>query len=385
MKNGQDTDVFDVIFGKRGTKDYIYTIAEAHAIDLIAKTVAKTEIQVYENHKGKIEDTRNNLYWRLNVQPNFNENGTMFLYKLVTKLLIDKKALIVINEINSMNKLLYIADSFDSSKEILYGKTFSNIHISDNEENKLPINKTYNSSNTIYYSLHNTNIQTAKEGFKKQTGELFCTISKKYIKSNTVKWRLKRPGEQPALQDAETGEPISYEKYKEKITEGLMNDEEAIVMLSDVFDLVNLNKDIEQNLGDYKDMFKQISDTVANLYNIPLDVFYGSKTEKSTGTNDYITFAIEPIFELLEDGFNISLVGKESYLKGEMVRFNRFTIQHRDIIELANGIDKLSANTFSRNEINKFLKLPQINEKWADEHNLTKNYANVKGGGEEDE
>ena len=40
-------------------------------------------------------------------------------------------------------------------------------------------------------------------------------------------------------------------------------------------------------------------------------------------------------------------------------------------------------NGFSRNEINKFLKLPHIDEEWADQHNLTKNYGNVKGGAEE--
>ncbi len=183
--------------------------------------------------------------------------------------------------------------------------------------------------------------------------------------------------------DIKTRQPVSYDEYKEKVTEGLLSEDEAIVMLSETFDLINLNKDSNKNLSDYKEEIKQIGDTVASNWNIPLNIFYGNKTEKSTGNEDFITFAVDPYFELLEDGFNISLVGKKDYLKGEYIKFNRTNLNHRDIIDSANGIDKLTADGFSRNEINKLLRLPRIDEAWADEHNLTKNYANVKGGEKE--
>lgn len=381
MKNGEYINIFDVILGKSNSKDYIYTMAEAKAINLIAKTIAKTELLVYQLDKNKkiIED-KSEIYWRLNIQPNFNENGTMFLYKLVLKLLIDKKALILMNEYQKEAKLLYIADTFDISNDILRGKIFSNISISDMEENNLKLDKIYNSKNTIYYSIQNTYLKKARESFKSNTGKLLETISKKYIKSNTTKWRLKQPGGQMPLKDLETGEDITYNDYKTKITEGLINEEEAVIMLSEMFDLINLNKDSSQNLTDYKDIIKEIGDSVANSYDIPLSIFYGNKTEKSTANDDFITFAIEPIFELLEDGFNIGLVGKKNFLSGEMIMFNRLTMQHKDILDATNGIDKLTADGFSRNEINKFLRLPKIDEDWANKHNLTKNYAKVEGG-----
>ena len=195
-----------------------------------------------------------------------------------------------------------------------------------------------------------------------------------------MKWRLKKPGEMLPMQDMETGEEITYEEYKEKITQGLISEEDAVVMLSDVFDLVNLNKDNNQSLNDYKDMIKTIGDQVACRYNIPLDIFYGTKTEKSTGTNDFITFGVEPYFEIIEDGYNLGLIGKEGYLKGEMVKHNRSRIQHKDILDSATGIDKLRGSGFSRNETNDYLGLPKIDAKWADEHYITKNYGKVEGG-----
>lgn len=382
MKNG--VYIFDILFGSNKKADYIYTLAEAHAIDLISKTIAKCEIQVFaQNKEKKIKEAKNDIYWRLNLQPNYNENGTMFLYKLAVKLLTEKKALIIINKDFNNSKLLYIAEDFNPSSSILYGKIFSDVVISDDEGNTIPLFKKYNSENSIYYSLKNSNLTTAKESFKNNSAKILKVISKNFVQSNTPKWRLKPPGGQPTMIDIETKQPISYEEYKKKITEGIFSEDEAIIMLSEMFDLMNLNKDSKQTLTDYKDEIQNIGNTVAQNWNIPLDVFYGSKTEKSTGNNDFITFAVAPYFELLEDGFNISLVGKEDYLKGEYIKFNRTNLNHRDIIDSANGIDKLTADGFSRNEINMLLGLPIIDEPWAYEHNLTKNYANVKGGAKE--
>ena len=182
------------------------------------------------------------------------------------------------------------------------------------------------------------------------------------------------------LKDIQTGKEISYDEFIKKITEGLQNEEDATILLSDMFELVNLNKDNSQSLSDYKDMIKIIGDEVANRYDIPLDIFYGSKTEKSTANNDFITFAVDPYYKLIEDGLNVALVGRKSFIDGEIIKYNKNSIQYRDILESANGIDKLTADGFSRNEINELLGLPKINELWADQHHITKNYDTVGGG-----
>ncbi len=372
----------EVLLGHNKKDDYIYTIAEAHAIDLIAKTISKCEIEVHalDSKDKKIKEVKDDLYWRLNIQPNYNENGTSFLYKLVTRLLVDQKALVIINKDAFSSKLLYVASDFIMSNSILYGKVFSDVTICDDDGNTITMNKKYTQEDAIYYSLINSHLTTAKENFKSNSSKILSTAVKSFIKSNMPKWRLKTPGTQPKMIDAETKQPISYDEYKKKITEGLLSDEEAIVMLADIFDLINLNKDNKKDLTDYEKNVKHICDTVARNWNIPLDIFYGSKTEKSTGNNDFITFAVSPYFELLEDGFNITLVGKTAYLKGEYIQINKMSITHKDAIESADGVYKLMGEGFSRNEVNKFLGLPRIEEPWADEHYITKNQERVKGG-----
>ncbi len=381
--DGEFVSIIDVLFEKGDFQNYIYTLAEAHAIDLIAKTIAKCEIQTFELKDKKVQEIKQDLYWTLNLQPNYNENGTTFMYRLATKLLTDKTVLVIINKTQKVN-LLYVADTYEATNDILRGKSFSNIYVSDNEGNSLKLNKTYNSNNSIYYSLKNKKLITASENFKINMSKILKATQKSFIRANTAKWRLKNPGGQPTMIDAETKKPISYEDYKAKITEGLLSEEEAIVMLSEMFDLINLNKDEKKEVTDFETLFVRIGSTVAQKWNIPLDVFFGNRTEKSTGNSDFITFAVDPYFEIIEDGFNVSLVGKEDFLKGEYVQFNRTNIVHKDVLDCGTGIDKLTANRFSRNEINKLLKLPEINEDWANEHALTKNYENMKGGAEED-
>ena len=184
--------------------------------------------------------------------------------------------------------------------------------------------------------------------------------------------------------DPKTNKSISYDEYKEKLVEGILSEEDAIILLAQMFELVNLNKDNKKDLTDFEKSFLRINSTVAQKWNIPLDVFFGNRTEKSTGNSDFVTFAVDPYFEIIEDGLNVSLVGKEDFLKGEYVQFNRTNIVHKYVLDCGTGIDKLTANRFSRNEINKLLRLPIIDEAWANEHALTKNYENTKGGEKED-
>lgn len=375
---GEYVDILDVLFGKTDLENYIYTIAEAHAIDLIASTIAKTEIQTFEMKKNKIEESRGNLYWTLNIQPNFNENGTSFLYKLVCKLLVNSSALVLIN--GSNNEYLYVADRFSISDKVLKEKVFTDIMISDAEGNSTSATKKYTTDNTIYFCLNNNLLRTAGENFKRNTGKILKAAQGSFIKANTGKWKLKKPGGQPMLMDAATGQQLDLKDYKERITDGLFKEDDAVILLSEMFDLTNLNQNKEKNLTDFENTFLRISKTVAQKWKIPFDVFFGDFTDKSNGSNNFITFAVDLYYELIEDGFNISLVGKQSYLKGEYVKFDRSTISHRDVLDCGTGIDKLTANKFSRNEINKFLRLPYIDEDWANEHDLTKNYENVKGG-----
>lgn len=383
----KENEIIDVITSNSSSNKYIESICIAHAIDLISRMIAQTELQVYryDSKTKRVEEKKDDVYYRLNIKPNLNENGTNLKNKLVKKILLDGKALIVFTK-NKDVDYMYLAESYETNERITRGKIFSNVIIKDDEKNEFTFNKDFSidRGECLYFTYENDKLKSSLGSFSNNSSNLLDTTINSYKRANTNKWRLKNPGGQAKLIDTKTGEPMDYEEYKKKITDGLLSDDDSVILLSEVFDLTLLNKDLKKDLTDYEKLVKNIGDKIAMSFNIPLDVFYGTKTEKSNGNSDFITFACEPIMKSIEDTINGGIIEEKDYIKGEKIKFNRFCMQHIDISSLGTSLDKLTSIGFSFNQICRMLNLPEVDADWANEHHITKNYADVKGG-EEDE
>lgn len=382
-KDKEQVELFlDTILGIKSEQLKIKQLAIEHAIDLIARTISKCEIKYYkyDSKTNKvIEDKNNDTYYKLNIKPNENEVATSFFYMVICSLLREDKSLLVTK---GKNKDLFFSRDFVSTEFVTKANTYSNIKVEDTLGNTELLTGTFNEKDVINFRLGNSKIKETIDNYFDEYKKFINASSLNFRLSNIPKFRLKFPGGQPSMRDPVTKEEITYEDYKKKITEGLFSNEEALILLSEQFGLEKLNGDKIQNSEDYRNLLKKWSDDVAMEFNIPLDVFYGSKTDKSTGTNDFITFAIDPVIEIIEDNLNAKLISKENYIKGEKFVINKLNIKHFDIFDVAGPIDKLSANGFSHNDNRGFLGLPTVPEKWADEHRFTKNYADSKGGDE---
>ena len=384
------SEMIDVIKEEFSDENYIEAICVAHAIDLISRTIAATELQVYryDSKNKKTEEKKDHVYYRLNIKPNINENGTNLKNKLVKQLLTKGKALIVFEKKRNLSVYyMFLAKTYDSSDNVIDGKVFNNVCVEDEEGNSHTFKREFkiDKGECLYFTYKNDKIRDSIEKFKNVSSKLLNITDKEYKTSNVNKWRLKNPGGQPTMIDAETKKEITYEKYKEKITDGLFSEEDSVLLLSEIFDLYLLNKDKSKDLSDHGKLVQEIGDKIAMLFDIPTDVYYGTKTEKSNGNNDFITFACNPIMKTIEDTYNGGLIDEEDFINGEQIRFNRFCMQHLDITSLGTSLDKLTSIGFSFNQLCKMINIPEVDEDWANEHHVTKNYADVKGGVKEDE
>ena len=79
---------------------------------------------------------------------------------------------------------------------------------------------------------------------------------------------------------------------------------------------------------------------------------------------------------MLQEEINRKTYTKEQFLRGNYVQIDTKQIKHIDIFYASTSIDKLiSSGVFCVNDILKMLGLPIIDEDWAWEHVLTKNYS----------
>ncbi len=373
-------ELMDILFAAKNKQLLIKKHAIEHAIDIIAKTISKSEIKVYRKQYGKLQSVKNDEYYILNVRPNDNEEATSFFYNVIKKYLEDNDALII-----CFDNKLYLADSYDVSSSILFPKLYSNVQLSDSNNNSIILNKVFTNEEVIHLSLKKSEINETLDNYYEELGSLIGLASKKYKLNNNYKFRLSFNGGPKKLKDPTTGEEIDYTQYKQKLVEGLFDEEDAIILLSDSFNLEKIDFDSGTTSSEeWSKLEKKWSDKVAMSFNIPLDIFYGNKTDKSTSTTDFLTFGVEQHLQVLEDGFNSKIIKKEDYKKGECIKINRLNMIHRDILESANSMDKLFSIGYTHNDINEIVGLPPKDEDWANESHVTKNYENVnvilKGG-----
>lgn len=189
--------IMDIIQNEIGTANYQQALCYAHAVDMIARTIAQSELQIkiIDKEAKKPIITKNEIYYRLNIKPNLIDTGTNFKYKLVSKLLLDGKALVITAKKEKDGiESFFLADSYEASKEIMKIKTFSNVQISDDESNTLSMNAKYIlGNNAMYFVFNNAEINKASQTFKNEISKMQDIADKVYKMSKVPKWRLKTP------------------------------------------------------------------------------------------------------------------------------------------------------------------------------------------------
>ena len=71
--------------------------------------------------------------------------------------------------------------------------------------------------------------------------------------------------------------------------------------------------------------------------------------------------------------------GFEGFAAGNYIKIDTLAVKHIDIFDIATPVDKLiSSGAFTINDIRKVIGEPLIEEGWADQHFITKNYSTIQ-------
>lgn len=351
----------------------IAKLAVEKAETMIAKAIAKSDIliQTQSENKRKYE-------YRLNVQPNDNENGTYFWTKVVKKLLREGEVVII-----RIGEKYYRAKSFQESDNVMTGRLYSNITI-EAAEKQYSLFKTFLSGDVIHLRYDNSKIRVLLNSVLSQYETTANSVNAMMQIANTPKFKLKVPGQLNLVRrgkDGESDKKITKEEYTEELKKLLESESLAIITESNGITLEQLGIQTATKAEELVKIKEEINNATAEAYDIPQAVFNGNITEKSDATNEFITYAVGSVAEVINDELTAKLVGEEDYAgKNERVMVWLARFKHVDVVDSANNLDKLRSNGWNFDEIREMVGYPVLNTPFSQARALTKNYTT----GEED-
>lgn len=354
------------------TKANISDAAIEKAENMIAKAIAKSEFVV--QRKG--ERAKDDVYWILNVKPNPNETATEFWTKVVKQLLRKGECVIV-----NLKGNLYRASNFYTDNAVTKVKKYTDVSIEVADES-LAIANTFKADDVLH--LRNTNKKILN--YLRKNLEMYNTIATGLMNSKKIgsvpKFTLDVEGSMPIIRTKDKDgkdKQITADMYKEQIKKLL--ESEDIEILTNQNGIKTSQMQINTNVSteDISRMTKEIYKECAYAYDIPEAVFVGTITEKADSTNEFITYAVSWLVEMLNDSMTAALVGKEAYLNGEKIWINMGKFKHVDVIESAGNLDKLRAIGFTLDEIMELIGREPLNTPFSTERVITKNYTNELG------
>lgn len=373
-RNNQLQSYFDVIT-VNSTKLHLSKLAIEKAVGMIANAIAKSEI-VIRSPKGRRLDK---YYYRLNVRPNDNETGTDFWKRVVYKMLTEERCRICRTEAGKY----YIVSSCTESNDVFLPKKYTNVNV-ECDGSVFSMNKTFTADDMLDLKYENTKIRMYLNNVVNLYDQTLTAVNNMKLLANTPKFKFKIDTAVSIREKKPDGtvKEVTKDDFQKRIKSLLESDDLSIIKMSQGMDLDQLKIETNTTSEDITKMAKEINSQCAMAFDIPDAVYMGNITEKSDATNEFITYAVSPPAEVINDSLNAKLVGEADYVKGERIFIWLARFKHVDVVDSASSLDKLRGIGFSYDEIREMVGYDPLNTEFSKARALTKNYQseNEKGG-----
>lgn len=327
------------------------------AISYIANTLSKCEFKTFENGV----EVRNKLYYMLNISPNPNQNSSQFINKFIEKYYYDGHSLIVPNGDN-----LYCADNFDiEDSNPLKENTFYNVTF-----NCHTLKKMHKASEVFYIKLDNKNVKAIVDSLYMHYSEIISIALAAYKRSNGTKYKL-------LLEQYRAGDAVFEKLFKEVLEKQLktfIENDNAIYPQYKGIDLQEFSSKTPANTGDIIAMRKEIFETTAQAFKIPLSMMYGNITNMNEIVKVYLSICIDPLADMISEEMTRKYYGYNEWKEGNYIKVDTSCVNHVDILEVAQQVYNLVGAGFSLDELRSRLDKQLLNTDFSRTHFLSRNF-----------
>lgn len=263
------------------------------------------------------------------------------------------------------------------SNSVLSERTYSNITLECAGE-QYGLYKKFMSSEVIHLRYDNAKIRVYLESVVNQYNNTLNAINYMIRLSNQPKFKLKLGAAQSFREKQADGTDkiVTKDMYAEKIKRLLESEDLMVMTESEGVSLENIQINASAKAEELAKVALAINNEAANAFDIPEAVFNGNITEQSDATNEFITYAVGPVAEVINDTLTAYIVGENDYSKKcERVLVWLARFKHVDVVDSAVNLDKLRGIGFSYDELREMVGYPLLNTDFSQARALTKNYA----------
>lgn len=329
------------------------------AISYIANTLSKCEIKTYENN---VATKKSLLYYLLNLSPNPNQNASQFINQVVENYFYDGEALVVMH-----NDMLYCADSFDVDEtNPLKEYYYSNVCIGCQQ-----IKRRFRANEVFHFKLDNQDVKKLVDLLYSQYSEIIGLALQTFKATNGRKYKL-------LLENYKAGDPAFAKVFEEVIKKQLktfIENDNAVYPQFKGTDLQEFQTSGRADTTDIIAMRKEIFDTTAQAFKIPLSMMYGNITNMNEIVKVYLSFCIDPLADMISEEITRKRYTFAEWQKGNYVEVDTSCINYVDILEVADKADKaIASGIASIDELRPRVRLNPLETDFSTAHFITKNY-----------
>lgn len=173
---------------------------------------------------------------------------------------------------------------------------------------------------------------------------------------------------------------MTFEKVIRAQLKTFLENDNAVYPEFEGYDLIDISpKSNVKDSSDIRDLRKEIFEIVGQTFKIPTNMMLGNITNMQEIVKVFLTFCIDPIADMIGEELTRKVYGFEGWKKGCYIKVDTSTINHIDVLDVAEKVDKLIASGVNCiDEVRAIIDYPALDSDFSKTHFITKNYDTIE-------
>lgn len=343
---------------------------------MIANAVGKCTFKTYKNHK----ESRDAEHYLWNIEPNPNQNSTVFLHKLIYQLYKENEVLVIGSKGKGGKESLAVADSFTKPLEYPWKEQ----EYQDVVVGEVSYRKIFLESEVLHLRLNHQDIKPVLDGLYQSYVKLVQAAMKNYEWGSGKHYKVHVGQIAQAGKVGEDGKDWNT-RFSEMLSDQVkpfLTSENGVLPEFEGYKYEDIggSPDVQRSTRDIRALVDDIFEFTARGFLIPPVLIFGGVADTKDAMTRWLTTCIDPLCDQLSEEINRKRYGFQEWKSGNYLQIDTSAILHFDLFGNAANIEKLIGSAaFSINDVLQAAGMPSINEPWADQHFVTKNFETMDG------